>query len=116
LDDYLRADSPTVSENTKIAIRSLLADNPGLTLEELCAETESVANRDDLYRLIACEDVYIDLHAVSLSDRQRVRVFLDRETATAHSHLLQTLQPSLPHTPQAIDLAIAHSALQKWKV
>ena len=47
LDDYLRADLPIISESVSTAVRLLLANNPGLTLEELFGKTEGIATRDD---------------------------------------------------------------------
>jgi hypothetical protein len=48
-----------VSESVSMAIRLLLANNLGLTLEELFGKTEGIATRDDWYQMIACGDVYI---------------------------------------------------------
>jgi putative transposase len=95
LDDYLRADLSMVSESVSTAVRLLLANNPGLTLEELFGKTEGIATRDDWYQMIACGDVYVDLHAVSLSDHRRARVFPDRETAVAYGQIVQT-SPASP--------------------
>jgi transposase InsO family protein len=96
LDDYLRADLPMVGESVSTAAHLLLAHNPGLTLEELFSKTEGIATRDDWYQMIACGDVYVDLHAVSLNDQRQARVFPDRETAVAYSQLVQT-SPTSPY-------------------
>jgi putative transposase len=43
LDDYLRSDLPMLSESVSTAVRLLLANNPGLPLEELFYATEGIA-------------------------------------------------------------------------
>jgi putative transposase len=109
LDDYLRANLPMVSERVSMAVRLLLANNPGLTLEELFGKTEGIATRDDWYQMIACGDVYADLHAVSLSDHRQARVFPDRETAVAYGQIVQT-SPISPHSlPILINLVPGNS-------
>ena len=98
-----------VSENVYAAVRFLLANNPGLTLEELFGKTEGIATRDDWYQMIACGDVYVDLHAVSLSDHRQARVFPDRETAVAYGQIVQT-SPISPHSlPILINLVPGNS-------
>jgi transposase InsO family protein len=109
LDDYLRADLPMVSESACTAVRLLLSNNPGLTLEEMFGKTEEIATRDDWYQMIACGDVYVDLHAVSLSDHRQARVFPDRETAVTYSQLVQTSPTSpYPH-PTPVNLVAGNS-------
>jgi putative transposase len=104
LDDYLHADLPMVSKSVSTAARLLLANNPGLTLEELFGKTEGIATRDDWYQMIACGDVYVDLQAFSLSDHRLARVFPDQETAVAYSQIVQT-SPTSPHSlPGLINL------------
>jgi putative transposase len=119
LDDYLRADLPMVSESVSRAVRLLLANNPGLTLEELFGKTEGIATRDDWYQMITCEDVYVDLHAVSLSDHRQARVFLDQETAVAHNQLVQAPLTS-PHPPPKLVSLMPGNSLnwdgKKWTI
>ena len=56
MDDNLRADLPMVSESVYAAVRFLLANNPGLTLEELFGKTDGIATREDWYQMIALGD------------------------------------------------------------
>ncbi len=101
------------------AVRSRLSDHPGITLEEMFSQTEGLASRDDWYQMIASGDVYVDLHAVSLTDHQQVRVFPDRETALAHRHLLQTSPPPRHSTPRFVSLAVGQTFQwdgQSWTI
>jgi hypothetical protein len=105
LDDYLRADTPAVGAAAGEAARLLLSRHPGLTLEELFGQTAGSVSRDDWFRMIADGDVYVDLHAASLTDDRQVRVFLDREIAIAHSHLVLPSPPSTSPTSRTVSLA-----------
>lgn len=59
LEDYLRANAPTVSAPTGAAVRALLAAAPGSTLAEMFRQAESLARRDDWYQMIARGDIYM---------------------------------------------------------
>lgn len=82
LEDYLRADCPPVAERTGEAIQALVARQPGLPLSELLQRLAGTRS-DDVYRLIATERLFVDLHAAALAEPERVRVF--RDTASAHA-------------------------------
>lgn len=89
LEDYLRADCPPVSEEATEAILSLVASDPGSTLDELlrCA---TGASSDDIYTLIATEHVYVDVRAAPLAEPDRVRVFRNEEMARAYTVITGT--------------------------
>lgn len=106
LDDYLRADSPQSNDEVCRIVQARVLNEPGITLEELLSKTAEAPDRDDLYLMIARGDVYVDLHGVSLADRDRVLVFINREAAIAHSHLVQTSPPLMPDAPRIFQLAI----------
>ncbi len=84
LDDYLRKDCPPVKEAAKEAVLSLLGDNPGITLDELLKRMEG-ASSDDIYILIATEQIYVDIYTSPLAEPERVHVFCTEETARAWS-------------------------------
>jgi hypothetical protein len=59
--------------------------------------------------MIASRDVYVDLHAFSLSDHRQARVFSSRETAAAYGQIVQT-SPTSPHSlPGSINLVAGDS-------
>ncbi|MGD0886620.1 MAG: transposase family protein [Thermodesulfovibrionales bacterium] len=65
-------------------IISLVADQPGITLHTLLNCSEEVTS-DDIYRLIAAKEIYVDLEAAALAEPWRVNVFRNKEIADAYS-------------------------------
>jgi putative transposase len=62
---------------------------PALTLLELL-EGLQAGTPDDVYALIATEQLYVDLSLMPLADPEHVQVFVDREQAMAYSTLSQS--------------------------
>ena len=83
LEDYLRENTPAVEPAVTGRVRAIIAADPGITLEGLAARAEGVA-RDALHTLIALGTIHTDLDAAPLAEPDRVRLFRDRATATAH--------------------------------
>jgi transposase InsO family protein len=105
LDDYFRASAPVIEDAARTALLACTTEEPGLSLQELLDKTQGRATRDDIYMLIAHEAVYVDLYDVPLLEADHVRVFADRETATAYSQLVQLSTPSTIDAPRCIDLS-----------
>jgi len=87
LEDYLRAEGPSVGEAAAATILALVARQPGLRLDELLSQLTE-ASSDDVYALVASERLYVDLHAAALAEPERVQVFCDLPTARAHLALV----------------------------
>jgi transposase InsO family protein len=109
LDDYFRTDKPEVKDEARKAILSCLRSDPGITLQGLLDNTGEAATRDDVYMMIAHEVVYVDLYSVPLLEADRVHVFVDREAATAYSHLMQA---AAPIAPKHVDISAGN--LVQW--
>lgn len=71
------------------AIRARVMSKPALTLLELL-EGLQAGTSDDVYALIATEQLYVDLSHTPLADPQHVQVFVDREQASAYTTLSQS--------------------------
>jgi putative transposase len=82
LEDYLREDCPTVYEAVKEAVLAQVQGEPGIAPGELLTRVEGLRS-DDIYTLIAQEQLYVDVYTIPLSELERVRVFCDEETARA---------------------------------
>ena len=93
------------------AVRARVADAPGITLLELL-EGDTGADADDLNALIAAGDIYVDLRAAPLSQPDRVRVFLDADTAAFMRAAASTPQPAHDHQPAVVELAT--NAVVTW--
>ncbi len=82
LEDYYRAEFLTVEESITKSVLSLVSAQPGITLAELLNQSAPVKS-DDIYTLIANDQMYIDLNAATLAEPDRCLVFRDRQTAIA---------------------------------
>jgi len=89
LEDYLRFSRAPVSTEVIIAIRTLVMSKPALSLLEVL-EGLQTETPDDVYALIASEQLYVDLSHTPLADAGHVQVFVDREQAAAYSTLSQS--------------------------
>jgi putative transposase len=86
LDDYWRFEVDVASVICE-RIRAEVAAAPGLLLSDLFHKTENAASRDDVHRLIAKGDVFVDLRAAGLMETEKVRVFPNRESAVAYGRV-----------------------------
>ncbi len=82
LEDYMEVEVPLVAPAALQALQRHLQQTPGICVSELLA-AEPTVSPDDLYRLVATEQVYVDLAAARLSEPEQVRVFLDQDMAQA---------------------------------
>jgi putative transposase len=85
LDDYYRADVPSVTETSRIALGNLVRSTPGIFLSDLLTASASFATSDDVYFLIATDVIYADLYAAALSKPDTVRVYANKEIAEGHA-------------------------------
>lgn len=105
LEDYLREDCPVVSEEAGQAILKLVTEHPGMTLQDLLTRVEG-ASSDDIYTLIAQEQVYVDIRAAPLAEPERVRVFRDAATAQGHRVVKETVARSRVRGAGAVCVAV----------
>ena len=82
LSYYLRADTPSVRAPAKEEIVTLVTAHPGMTLDELLHCVEK-ATSDDIYILLATEQLYVDVYAAPLAERERVHLFGSEQVARA---------------------------------
>ena len=83
LEDYLRAEMKDLDEKAIDSAIALVAEHPGITLQELLAIGKVPS--DVVFAMIAQGQIYVDLCAAPLAEPQRVQVFQDRETAKGHA-------------------------------
>jgi putative transposase len=80
LEDYLRAQTPTGAQ-AHGAVLAHVGAVPGIYLEQLFEAAASSVSRDDIYAMIACGDVHVDLSSAPISEPSRVRVFTNERAA-----------------------------------
>src|ERR1700690_95022 len=102
LEDYWRFDAVEVAPRAREAVQAEVSATPGLRLSDLFRETLGAASRDDIHRLIAAGDVYVDLRSAGVMEPEKVRVFPNRETASACRNIEQTR--SAGPSPRFVDL------------
>jgi putative transposase len=117
LEDYWRFEAVPVLPDVRQQVRAEVALRPGLWLSDLFARAEAISARDDIYRLIAAGDLHVDLEAAALVEPDRVRVFSNREAATA----LKALEASVGAAdPQPfVRIAVGSSVTwdsRAWKI
>lgn len=93
LEDYLRSDVITINASRVRAIKTIVAAEAGISLLDLMAKLQDVAEPDALYALIANGELYVDLSAAVIAEPGRVHVYVDEQAATVHQEV-----PSAPHT------------------
>src|SRR5215831_15290730 len=87
LEDYWRFDAVGVAAEIREIVAAEVAAAPGLRLSDLFRNIHGVASRDDVNRLIAAGDIYVDLKAAGVMEPDKVRVFPNREASLACQHI-----------------------------
>ncbi len=87
LEDYYRPDCPDVEESVKLTILSVISAQPGITLAALLQLAQGT-NFNDIYLLIATEQIYVDLTNAPLVEPERCFVFRDQQMAEAYSSIV----------------------------
>ena len=90
LEDYLRASRSPVEAKVAEAICSLVMRRPALTLLELLESLQD-GTADDIYFLIATDQLYVALSQTPIAEPEQVQVFLDPEQAEAYAALVSPL-------------------------
>jgi transposase InsO family protein len=119
IEDYLRVDQAAVSRESREAVLSLVTAEPSISLGDLFRRTEEVATRDDIYQLIATDELYVDLGAAPLVEPDQVRLFPNSETATAYANLIEIAPSEMANGPRFIDLTVGSVVdwnNRSWKI
>ncbi|HZH29199.1 MAG TPA: Mu transposase C-terminal domain-containing protein [Pyrinomonadaceae bacterium] len=90
LDDFLRFDNFLVSEQAQEAVLTLVERERDITLRDLLLRTEGTASADDVFKMIATEEVYVDWSAAPLAEPDLVHIFPNAEIALAYSQIVRT--------------------------
>lgn len=110
LEDYLNADCTAVDETDTNAILTLVTNTPGICLAELLGGTRGWTS-DDVYTMIANDQLYVDLHTAPLAEPERVRVFRDKETARAYTVIPDLSSEETAGGFRSVSLAVGSSVI-----
>src|SRR5690606_23717497 len=72
LEDYWRFDAVDVASGIRETVQAEVAAAPGLLLSDLFRKTQGMASRDDVYRVIATGDVFVDLRTDPCYEARKV--------------------------------------------
>lgn len=112
LEDYFRADFPAVVPSAHECVITEVSNDFGISLEDLFNRTSKQASRDDVFMMIACEEIYVDLHSVALPEFKYVRVFPNRDTASAYQNVMH--DSSAPLSDAVLYVALAPNETIRW--
>lgn len=94
LEDYLRFNTNiphTITEQILTAVQA----KPGITITATLASIPGI-RANDIYAIIATEQLYVDLYASPLVEHWRVQLYPDQQTHQAYTHLAITTQHYQP--------------------
>lgn len=84
LEDYFRV-TATVPTQLQTKILTRVQAQPGITLAAIMAEEPGV-RANDIYVMIATEQLIVDLSAVPLAEHWRVQIYPDKDFHQIHTH------------------------------
>ncbi len=110
LEEYLIGTPPPVPAETVTTLRSLVMQQPGMSLGDLLGQFLR-ATADEVYLLLITDQLYTDLHAFDLARPEQVPIFLNPEVAQAHA-LMTT--PTIETPPPPLVLSVQLGTTLCW--
>jgi putative transposase len=77
LEDYLR-NPPQVSALHRQQVRAQIAAQPSCSLADIFQSTDGQVTRDEIYSLIATDDIFVDLLSALLPEPEKVKVWIEK--------------------------------------
>lgn len=112
LTDYFIS-SPVIPETITTRVRERIQSEPGITIALLVSEIAGL-RANDIYVLIAQDQVFVDLHRASLRDHYRTHVFVDRMTALAYVQFGLPMASRNQQIAAAVRVPIATNTRLLW--
>jgi putative transposase len=107
LEDYFRADGALISDRCREIVRSYTQEKSVIVLSDLLGDVLAYGiSADDIYALIATEELQVNLSAAPLAEPQRVKVFHDQETAEIYRKMTNIPTQRPTHSLRLIDLTV----------
>ncbi|WP_447985438.1 DDE-type integrase/transposase/recombinase [Nitrospira sp. Nam74] len=111
LEDYL-SEEGWLSEGAQKKIQDLVRAKVGITLRDMLPRLDR-KEIDTLYGLIACGQVWADLHRIPLAEFDRVQLYESHVTGEAHNIVLQTV--TVPQELSAFIEADVQENMLRWE-
>ncbi len=112
LTDYFIS-SPVIPEAVAVLVRDRVQAEPGITIALLVGEIAGL-RANDLYALIAQDQVFVDLYRCSLRDHYRTPLFADQPTALAYAQLGLPASSHNQRIAEAVSAPIATNTRLLW--
>jgi hypothetical protein len=119
LDDYYRSDVFSVSESAKQEILFQIKSEIGISLERLFEKTLGEVTKDDIFFLIALDEIYVDLCSFPLIEAKNVKVFIDKESAQAYSNVIRFPADNSSQIINAVEVSVGEQVNwdgQIWQI
>ncbi|WP_161601765.1 Mu transposase C-terminal domain-containing protein [Robertmurraya massiliosenegalensis] len=104
LEDYLLDEIPYVSTEATSIIKKLINNKPSIMLEDLLKDQASFS-ADDIYSLMAINEIYVDINNYLIIDFDKFPIFLNKQTFDAYQNLEVAFKPILLK-PSNVDIQI----------
>jgi putative transposase len=95
LEDYFRDRETSVAPAARDLLIAHVSAQPGMSIQQLLADTDGSATCDDIHLMVALGELYVDLHDAPLAQPASVLVFNDAKTAAHHRDNRMTLSKSM---------------------
>jgi len=112
LTDYFIS-SPVIPETVATLARDRVQAEPGITIALLASEIAGL-RANDLYALIAQDQIFVDLHRSSLRDHYLTHLFADQPTALAYAQLGFPASSRNQWIAEAVSAPIATNTRLLW--
>jgi transposase InsO family protein len=119
LEDYLRNDRPAMNAAACAMIGALVTNQWSVRLSELIDQAAGIANRDEIYSLIASGEIYVDLATAPLINPEQVCVYVSPEAAFAASYLDGIAAPAKASPASVVMLSAGQTVIWDgvaWKI
>ena len=100
LEDYLRF-TTSVPSQIQVEVEAKVKASPGITLAS-CLTSLSRVRANDIYVMIALDQIYVDLAAVPLKEHSWVQLYPDKQTHEAYVNNSRAKLPSITNRNQLV--------------
>ncbi|MBT2685308.1 TnsA endonuclease N-terminal domain-containing protein [Bacillus sp. ISL-37] len=106
LEDYLLDENPSVTSEAAMIIKKLIKSKPSIMLEELLNDQSSYT-ADDIYTLMALDEIYVDITNYLIIDFDKFPIFLNKHNFEAYNNIEKAFKPLLLK-PSTVDVQIGN--------
>lgn len=114
LEDFLLDENPYISLDASQIIKNLIGNKPYILLEELLHK-QTGYTADDIYTMIALEEIFVDIYKQSIVDFDKFSLFLNKETYLAYQNMERSRNLDFVK-PNTLDITVGNKINWDGKV